>query len=611
MLRFKRICAKGFRLLREADVSFDGQSLVYLGGENLDASHADSNMAGKSTLIHALTWALYGCDAVGNRLADTAITRGQKECDVSAEFVDEDGGVYRVNRSRVKRPRSGNPTVLLGMDTPEAEGRVGPEEQMQDRVDAIFGSKDLFLAAHVFGYEEGMTPFALAPDATQKRLFDLLLGASRFETGLAHAKARAAELSEEIAGKESDLRYETGRLDTLREMRTRQEEDRSRELVALQEELGRTNDALRNTGTEHDRAEKVRTAMGIEEVAAKAVWDELSRKQDEKTAEVEQGLAVARSAIRRLADDRKRIAELAGGVCPTCRGEVPEERAELVVSQIERELRTHEDARGALDAERAALAADKGLKGAERALEAARGRLEEADESLGTATDGQAHARRELEGIRGRIREIAVGRDVAATAEEIGKVEEAVGAMRTRLEILGREQEVTDFWSEGFGPKGIMAYRLDLLTPRLNEVAARYSHAFYGDGSTVVYTTQKRLKSGELRERFEVYLADADGDRIEVLSAGQAQRRDAVHAFTMVELTRALGRRTVDLVVFDEVFRTLDQAGTGSVIRELWKLAGTGGLVLVVEHDDDLRARFPSALTARRSEGATTFEWEE
>jgi DNA repair exonuclease SbcCD ATPase subunit len=169
-------------------------------------------------------------------------------------------------------------------------------------------------------------------------------------------------------------------------------------------------------------------------------------------------------------------------------------------------------------------------------------------------------------------------------------------------------QEHVEFWRMAFGPKGIRAYRMEQVVPFLNRRAAFYSNKLFGDGTALRYGTRSQTKKGEWREQFDAALYQGDARLDAGLSAGQSMRRDIVHAFTMAEAAERLAKCPVGLLAFDEVFRTLDAAGVEAVMQLLRAYAASHpqSAVLVIEHNEDLRAGFDRVIEVERNGGVSS-----
>ena len=96
-----KLYMRNFMCYREQALDFTGIHLACLTGNN---GH------GKSAILDALTWALWGHSRVGARRDDELIHLGEKEMEVEFEFLlgadaGGDGLRYRVLRKRSARRR--------------------------------------------------------------------------------------------------------------------------------------------------------------------------------------------------------------------------------------------------------------------------------------------------------------------------------------------------------------------------------------------------------------------------------------------------------------------------------------------------------------------------
>lgn len=102
-----RLIMHNFTSYRDETVQFDGVSCAALTGEN---------GSGKSSLLDAITWILFGLGTRGKDL-DNYVTRGESECLVELHFR-LNGNLYRVVRGR-SRQRSKSTLEFFVQDGPD------------------------------------------------------------------------------------------------------------------------------------------------------------------------------------------------------------------------------------------------------------------------------------------------------------------------------------------------------------------------------------------------------------------------------------------------------------------------------------------------------------
>jgi DNA repair exonuclease SbcCD ATPase subunit len=153
-------------------INFDRQDLTLVLGENLDLGGDGSrNGTGKTTIINALSYALYG-QALTNIRRDNLINKTNgKNMLVSLEFAIN-GQEYRVERGR-------KPNVLRLYVNSEAQqitdDAQGDSRETQDAIESILGmSHDMF--RHVLALNTYTEPFLSLKANDQRTIIEQLLG---------------------------------------------------------------------------------------------------------------------------------------------------------------------------------------------------------------------------------------------------------------------------------------------------------------------------------------------------------------------------------------------------------------------------------------------------
>ena len=155
-------------------VNFDRRDLTLVLGENLDLGGDDSgarNGTGKTTIINALSYALYG-NALTNIKKDNLINKtNQKGMMVCIDF-EKDGVDYRIERGRkpgvMRFFVSGNEKEI----TDEAQG---DSRETQQEIERMLGmSHDMF--KHIVALNTYTEPFLSLKANDQRVIIEQLLG---------------------------------------------------------------------------------------------------------------------------------------------------------------------------------------------------------------------------------------------------------------------------------------------------------------------------------------------------------------------------------------------------------------------------------------------------
>jgi len=174
MISIKNLTVKNFMSIGNATqaVNFDRQDLTLVLGENLDLGGDGSrNGTGKTSLLNALSYALYG-QALSNIRKDNLINRTNgKNMLVSLDFV-VNGQEYRIERGR-------KPNVLkfyINNEHKAAEDEAqGDSRETQDAIERVMNmSHDMF--KHVLALNTYTEPFLSLKANDQRTIIEQLLG---------------------------------------------------------------------------------------------------------------------------------------------------------------------------------------------------------------------------------------------------------------------------------------------------------------------------------------------------------------------------------------------------------------------------------------------------
>jgi DNA repair exonuclease SbcCD ATPase subunit len=174
MIHIKNLTVKNFMSVGNATqgIDFDRNDLTLVLGENLDLGGDGSrNGTGKTTIINALSYALYG-QALSNIRKDNLVnkTNGRGML-VSLDFIV--GGVeYKIERGR-------KPNVLKfyvnNEEKTATDEAQGDSRETQDAIERVFGmSHDMF--KHILALNTYTEPFLSLKANEQRVIIEQLLG---------------------------------------------------------------------------------------------------------------------------------------------------------------------------------------------------------------------------------------------------------------------------------------------------------------------------------------------------------------------------------------------------------------------------------------------------
>ena len=310
-------------------VDFNRTDLTLVLGENLDLGGDDSgarNGTGKTTIINALSFALYG-NALTNIKKDNLINRtNQKGMMVCIDF-EKDGIGYRIERGR-------KPNVMKFF-VGDAEQEItddaqGDSRETQAEIERMLGmSHDMF--KHIVALNTYTEPFLALKANDQRTIIEQLLGITLLSE-------KADRLKE--AGKQTKDAI------TQEEFRIKAVADANKRIEEQIESLKRRQTLWNN---KHDE-EINKIQQGIEELQRIDIQAEIQAHQSFKTwDQTRKDLNELSSAISRakldVSREEKSISKLSADIvslenhtCHTCGQGFHDEKHELVLGSKQREL---------------------------------------------------------------------------------------------------------------------------------------------------------------------------------------------------------------------------------------------------------------------------------
>ena len=174
MIHFRNLTVRNFMSVGNATqgIDFDRRDLTLVLGENLDLGGDGSrNGTGKTTIINALSYALYG-QALTNIRKDNLINKtNAKNMLVSLDFA-VNGQTYRIERGR-------KPNVLKFYVNQEQQSAQddsqGDSRETQDAIESVLGmTHDMF--RHILALNTYTEPFLSLKANDQRVIIEQLLG---------------------------------------------------------------------------------------------------------------------------------------------------------------------------------------------------------------------------------------------------------------------------------------------------------------------------------------------------------------------------------------------------------------------------------------------------
>jgi DNA repair exonuclease SbcCD ATPase subunit len=203
MLKIKNITVKNFMSVGNVTqaITFDDAGLTLVLGNNLDLGGDGSrNGTGKTTIVNALSYALYG-NALYNIRKDNLVNKtNNKQMLVTVDF-EKDGIEYRIERGR-------KPNVFRFMvnntDTTNTDEMQGEGRESQAVIERILGMTHTMFK-HICALNTYTEPFLSMRANDQKDMIEQLLGITQLSE-------KAETLKEQVKASKDGIVEETHRI---------------------------------------------------------------------------------------------------------------------------------------------------------------------------------------------------------------------------------------------------------------------------------------------------------------------------------------------------------------------------------------------------------------
>jgi DNA repair exonuclease SbcCD ATPase subunit len=323
MIKIKELTVKNFMSVgnQTQAVNFAQQNLTLVLGENLDQGGDDNgsrNGTGKTTIVNALTYALYG-NALTNIKKDNLINKiNNKNMLVTLTF-EKDGMDYRIERGR-------KPNILQffvndqEQETAETDDAQGDVRETQKDLDDILGmSHDMF--KHIVALNTYTEPFLSMRANDQRAIIEQLLGVTLLSEKADRLKELIKTTKDEVFQENADIEAAKKSNDKIQQsidsLTTRQSAWNTQHDQEL-EKIGRAIIELESVDIESELAKHSELKL-FEEKSAKL------KSLNKERATLDSAIAQAERSVKKYDDE---LAKLKDKKCHACEQELHDHKHE-------------------------------------------------------------------------------------------------------------------------------------------------------------------------------------------------------------------------------------------------------------------------------------------
>ena len=331
MIKIKNLTVKNFMSVgnQTQAVDFDKQQLTLVLGENLDQGGDDMgsrNGTGKTTIVNALSYALYGL-ALTNIKRNNLINKTNNKGMLVTLTFEKDGTNYKVERGR-------GPNVLKFFINDQEQELVdesqGDSRKTQETINELLGmSHNMF--KHILALNTYTEPFLSMKVNDQKDIIEQLLGITILSEKAENLKEKIKQTKDAILEENAKInaqKQSNERIDeTINSLKIKQSawETTQKENIKKLEKAISELEHL-DVDSELDNHEKLKT------------WEDLNTKINnlrKETSTLESALMRADKSVEKVTKD---IEELDNAVCYACGQELQEDKVKEIENKKAKEL---------------------------------------------------------------------------------------------------------------------------------------------------------------------------------------------------------------------------------------------------------------------------------
>jgi DNA repair exonuclease SbcCD ATPase subunit len=641
-MKFSSLDIQNFLTIKSAHLQLADRGLNVIQGVNDADTSADSNGAGKSSIVDGLSWGLFGVtarevkgDAVVNRTA-------KKDCVVTVTMLNG-ATEYRVVRHRKHKEFKNSLHLFTGeRGASFTDLTRGTDAETQKEVDRVLGcSQEVFLAA-IYSGQESMPDLPKMGDRDLKRIIEEAAGLQRIELAYEQARARRLEvvnlmtssstrvegIKHDIAAGESKLYLKNNQLAEWDGERAFRVELAQKTVETALAEMDKLKHQLRDGKAAHTERTALMADIDVQ-LKDHSTLDAQARAAENQAVAAEGKvsrhlLTNARSVVATIEGQIANVDAEMGKPCDECgKAHTAGDREEylshrrvrlaeaqnnlkLVETRVREELAVATTARAASTAARLLVPDVTAVSGVRATLDAQSKRF----------NDVVALAHKQLAAVTGYRAELEARKtDPNPYAEVVNSLSEDIADKTSKLEELKATQEtyrvrlaVADAVVKVFGPAGVRAHILDTVTPFLNDRTSDYLSALSDGAIQATWSTLTKGASGDLKEKFSIEVTSmTGGDSFLSLSGGEKRKVRLSTALALQDLVASRATQSIDLFIGDEISDALDAAGLERLMTVLERKARDRGTVLIISHDS-LADWCDQVTTVRKKDGFSTVE---
>lgn len=561
-----------------------------------------------TSIIYAMIYALYGETPDGAKSDEVIKNDVGKNCFAKVVFTHF-GHEYEITRYR--KDKEFKNKVIMYRDGKDVTLSTNKETDKEIVATLGFGF-DTLLNSVIFSPEK-LNTFISATDKHRKEILEELTNTNIYKQALQLVKEDSKESSSKLVEDKKELE----RLDTLMDSQTALQRQYEQSVAMQKQQADNLEnqislrkaklDSLNYNPTIH---ESVKTEYNTYQQQVSAFNFTHSNEYANKlqTAQAQQkNIELQQENIKKqltdLSAQYKQLQNSEDAVCSWCGNVLDAEHKQLELNNMNKKANELMTSYKALSPRLSALNqdVDNYAKLAREEQEQASKQQEQyrkLTNALNVAQqklNEQENLVTEINRLNNDINQLKTELEQARTPIEKPKQLDTAGIEKqikeTEADLHKQQSAQEDFekLTKVYSDRGVKAQALSLVIPYLNDQLEKILKVLTNNTMTVALNNKTTTKSGKINEQISLDVdSSVSGSNYQDLSSGEKRRIGiALNLAFMNYLKSQIGG--LNLVVFDEVFDSLDKAGIDSVINVLSDLKQSVGNIIIVSHNDDMK----------------------
>ena len=582
MIKIKDLTVKNFMSVgnQTQAVDFNREKLTLVLGENLDQGGDDSgsrNGTGKTTIINALSYAMYG-KALTNIRANNLINKtNSKGMVVSLDF-EKDGNQYRIERGR-------SPTFFkffINNEEQVEDESQGDSRKTQEYLNDLLGmSHDMF--KHIVALNTYSEPFLAMRTNDQRAIIEQLLG-------ITILSEKAENLKEQVRSTKDAITQETLKIEAIQAANSKIETT----ITSLQGNqrawLAKREQDIAKLQKGIDELEHLDIEAELESHEKLTNWTELNTAitaLNKEKSTLDSALLRATKSVEKAEKD---IADLDDATCYTCGQELHADKKAEIETRKAKELSDamayQTEVAGKLEEVMSALAEIGNINGRPNTFYETAKEAYEHRQNVDSLKQALQTKQEETDPYQAQIDELNTSAMQEISWDSINELTNYKEHQEFLLKLLTNK--------DSFIRKKIIEQNLAYLNNRLTYYLDRL-----GLPHQVVFQNDLAVEITQLGQ-------DLDFDN---LSRGERNRLILGLSFAFRDVWESL-YQNINLLFIDELIDSgMDTAGVEGALSVLKKIAREREKnIFLISHKDELIGRVNTILKVVKENGFTSYE---